>query len=896
MRKLLFTLFTTFIISVPAYSQQPFGYSGGEGSWRLPYTGYYRQKTNYGNEILEELAKDLLKPPKFVNITIGFKKQISLLPMAPASYQAILTLSDFSLSGYLQYRSFPIAVVLTPGDLRFKLKLSTKLDTGNYTIREFTGEYPSVSGKLVFRLTELAMDTAVDTLITGDFSFSYSESCWRQFYDRKNLIDDYYASSAMIDSLDAEVQHWDMTDPRLIPLNFIRLSELVRMIELIKERDFGSTLILTGGDPKHLLEKHLSLFKMSRTCMFNLSETLERSGVIKVCSSPDSISDYFIGRLMRFIRLSSLMDNIQGRIYKDYLTTYFSKSVFGNDTGFIKSVLIRVFPDSRGDTLLSWGSENLMQAYRRKAKELITEMKYSDAVMLMENAHSMAEANPFLRNHNGWEHMMSDAVNGVYNAYTGIASSSLDGGNVSFAMEYLQQAENYREVYPLYVTSDSVYRKVYRAIFIGQLDHCNSLLEAGNYPEAFECLTSCEQTYTGKSLEVLAPEIRLQKGKAVMGMIISLAAKSLKELKSGSVDSALAYFDRADAMTKDLNPGSRHVAVLDSLAPSVASIRVRKINALATAYFQHRQFSRAILKFEEAGKISAEYQVHSDHEADSVYRLSYKQWLLDRISREQRLVWGNKPDSAGSFLALAVETAKSKGLGNDPDILKALSAYSSKMDNQACQVVEDSLVVLNIRAGRCFALHNYSRGAFILKNAIYQAGLVTSCNLDVTALKDSLARYCDPAEYMNTLDEVGRSMAAGDYETGLHALAANEKFYSLKRIDHFGLPLTSVYDYVMGKSNPFITIQALDYYCAVNEPVEALRYLMLLHVQGTGAGQSVACQEKIARLLAAKDKLSYGDADPQNIVRRYTLSNSWMNRFTEIYIQEWKTCTLKRLK
>ncbi|MCX6284365.1 MAG: hypothetical protein NTW31_09040 [Bacteroidetes bacterium] len=896
MRRLLFTLFTCFTLSVPAYSQQAFRYSTGGSSWRFPYTGYYRQKTNYGNDILEELARDFLRPPKFVNITIGFKKDISLLPVTPASYQVTLTLSDFSLSGYLQYRSFPIADVLTPGDLRFKLKLSTKLDTGNFTIREFTGEYPALPGKLVFRVAELAMDTAVDTLITGDFSFSYTDSGWKRFYERKNLIDDYYATSAMIDSLDMEVQHWDMTDPRLIPLNYIRLSELVRMLELIKDRDFGNTLIMGGGDPKHLLEKHLSLFKISRTCMFNLSETLERSGVIKANASPDSTNDYFIGRLMRFIRLSSLMDKIQGRIYKDYLTTYFSKHVFGDDTGFIGSVLIRIFPDAHSDTLLSWGSESLMQAYRRKAKGLIAEKKYSDAVMLMENAHSMAEANPYLKNHNGWENMMSDAVNGVYNAYTGIASSSLDGGNVSFAMEYLQQAEKYRKVYPLYITSDSVYRKVYRAIFIGQLDHCNSLLEAENFSEAFECLKSCEQTYTGKALEVLAPEISLQKGKAVMGMIMGLAAKSLKALKAGSGDSALAYFDKADAMIRNLIPGSRHVAEMDSLAPSIAAIRVKKINTLASAYFQHRQFARAILQYDQAGKISAEYNIPAGKIADSLYRQSYKQWLLDRISQEQRLVWGNKPDSAENFLVLASETAKSKGLENDADILKALSSYRLKIHNQACELVEDSLLVLNIRAGRCFALHNYNRGVWILHNAIYQAGRMSSCRFDLTALQDSLAKYSDPAEYMNKLDVVNRSMAAGDYETGLQILAANENFYSLKRIDHFGLPLTSVYDYVMNKSNPFISIQALEYYCAVNEPVEALRYLMLLHVQGMPYEQSVVYQEKLARLLAAKDKPVYLKADPQDIVRRYSASNSWMNRFTEVYLQEWKTGTLKQLK
>jgi hypothetical protein len=47
-------------------------------------------------------------------------------------------------------------------------------------------------------------------------------------------------------------------------------------------------------------------------------------------------------------------------------------------------------------------------------------------------------------------------------------------------------------------------------------------------------------------------------------------------------------------------------------------------------------------------------------------------------------------------------------------------------------------------------------------------------------------------------------------------------------------------------------------------------------------------QEKLALSLAARDKLLYGNADPRSIVLRYTSSNSWMNRFTEVYIQSWK--------
>jgi len=69
-----------------------------------------------------------------------------------------------------------------------------------------------------------------------------------------------------------------------------------------------------------------------------------------------------------------------------------------------------------------------------------------------------------------------------------------------------------------------------------------------------------------------------------------------------------------------------------------------------------------------------------------------------------------------------METAKSKGLEYDPEILKALMLYRSRITNHTCELMEDSLVLFNIRAGRCFEIHNYNRGVRILQYAIHLAG------------------------------------------------------------------------------------------------------------------------------------------------------------------------------
>jgi len=876
-----------FLFTSPSVSQDSFIYLSKGISSSVPYSGQFRHGNSYKDDILEELAKDLLRPPVYVKITVGFRQEIRLLKEKPLFYLADVSLSDFRLSGYLQYRLFPMDEVLNPSGFRFALKLSPKLDTSAFSKREFEGKYPEKGKSVEFRVPSLQLDTAVDTVVAGDFSFLYAEEDWKRFYARKNLIDDYYASAALIDSLRTEAESWSMTDAAMLPFNYIRLSEMVRVVNLINSRDFPGRLITEGHDPKHLPSGNLAMYKLSRTCMFNLAETLDKTGALKANASADSLCSYFVERLMRFIRLSSLMDNIHSKIYKDYLSTYYSQNVFENDTAFIRSMLIRMYPDARPDTLLSYASSCMMKAYRGKASRLMSEKKFSDAVLLMENAHGMAASNPYLKEHNGWEGMMSEAVNGIYNSYAGIASSSLDRGNTEFAMEYLRKAEEYRGRYPAYIRSDSTYRRVYREIFIGKLDICDSLLRVHCFTEALACLGSCESAYNGRVLEILKPDISGKMETARRGIIASLTSRCRKALKQDLPDSALLYYDKASAVAAGLSTPPRNVAALDSLAPALAMLKVKKINALALAYHRQRQFARAILQFGEARKISAVYSIPSDPLADSVFRQSYKQWILDKISEQQKLIWSNKPDSALRFMKMSVETAKSQGLENDPEIMKALDQYRLKISGHACEMLDDSLILMNIRAGRCFANKNYSRGAVILEYSIHLAGLMPTCSPDLRPLLDSLKKYRDAAEYQVKLDEADKDMIAGNYEEGLQMLAANEKFYSNKRIDHYGIPLTSVFDYVIAHNNPFITSQALEYYYYHSDPAEALRYLIILHEQGLPDDKNRSYQEQLAGALSARDKSIYGNTDPRDILRRYSGANSWMNRFNEVYLKEW---------
>jgi tetratricopeptide (TPR) repeat protein len=868
--------------------QNPFRYSTIPRSYSIPYHGNSGFRENYGCDILEELAKDILKPPYMVHVTIGFREEIILKPEGPSRFKTAVTVSDFRLSGDLSYRSFSISEFLKPRDISLNLKVAARIDTGEYTMRTFGPAPLRMSDKLVFVADSVAADTAADTLISGDYRFFYGEDEWKRFNERKNFIDDYYASSAMLDSLQQEAVGWDMTSQRDLPYNYIRLSELNRFLSLVRDRNFDSCLTRDGGDPKGLSGKYLRLFKISKSCLFNLKEAIEKSGHVTGYGTADSVSGYFVTRLSRYITLSSLLENINGKIYHDYLTAYYDRQVLNDESGMVNSMLIRMFPDAKQDTLLAWASENMLGAYCRKAEELIGLKRYSEAFLLIENARCMVRNNPSLKQGTRIEGLFAKSVNGIYSSYTGIAASSFDAGNILLATEYLSKAEKYAGTYPSLISSDTSYRRIYRSILLGRLGNCDRLLENGGFEDALDCIKAFELSYSGSPLGVLTADLDEKMNRARTGIIMDLLGKTSKALKMDHPDSALDSYDRACNIYQEMPENLKKIRSFDSLALPVAIVRYEKINALAEAYCRRRQFARAILQFEQASQLAETYGIQTDRTADSLYISSYRQWLLDQISGEQKLVWNNQSDSAKKFLESVVKTAERKGLSEDPDIVEAVSSYRLMMKNQACSLLEDSLNLLSIRAGKSFAIRNFIRGAGLLKQAIRIAEHSPWCSFDTRPIRDTLASYDVAAKYQKRYEDAAISIAAGDFEPGIRILATNEQYYTFNRIDNFGIPLVSVYDFVVMKGNPVLSAFALDYYVMNNNPVEALRYLILMEVQGLKEDRSLPYQEKLARIMAARDKLVYGKTDPQSLLKQYTSSNPWMNRFSSVYLMEWK--------
>jgi len=325
----------------------------------------------------------------------------------------------------------------------------------------------------------------------------------------------------------------------------------------------------------------------------------------------------------------------------------------------------------------------------------------------------------------------------------------------------------------------------------------------------------------------------------------------------------------------------------DTLASSAGTV-VKKINAVATEYYHRRQYAKAIMQFEQARKTAAASSLKVDLLSDSLYHRSYKLWLLERISKGQQLIRSNNPDSAFKFLQAATATTRIIGLDKDPDLRQALESYRSQLENNICKQMEDSLSQYTDRSGKYFEQHQYYKGVMMLQNAIDQVGRMSNCKLDMSSLKDSVKKYLDVAEYQKTLETMSSYMAEGDYDQGFQLLVSNEKLYSSLSLYHFGIPATSVYDYVLGKGNPTTSMQAFDYYTDHNEPAEGFRYLMLMHMQGISESNSSYCQEKLARIFAARDKTENRNADPLKLLTKYTISNAWMSRFTEVYIRSWK--------
>ncbi len=877
------------------YAQQTVSYTGQHVEYRIPYRTNGAEIYVFGNSVLREMAKDVLREPWLVQIRISCDLGFAITRDGDTS-RLFISMARPAVTGDTVYRHFPITGFLFPSRISMKLRWANRADTSGYVEELLAGKPLQPADSLICSIPVASFNPMVDTLIVREVDLFYDSLALRKFLDRIELIHDYYASVLLLDSLLDFTGNLRHDQPELLPYNCLKAQELSRVLARIESRDFPGQLLRNGYDSRGLMVKYRQMFRLSRSLVYNLVDEMHKTGVIPWDGNVDRVAEYVTSRVLSYVRRSYLMDQQQGRIYGDCLDHFFDESAFPPGENLAGPILTKMFPSAAQDTLAHFVSKRIYASYRTTAQQLINQRQYAEAFSVMENGCRFVAGIPVMKGVETDELLQSQAAEGICNSYIGIASTCINSHKYGMADTYLAKADQYAVTHAKFIRSDSVYRAVFSELFFLRNADCDDLLSREKYAEALECYQQFEKDYSPRDLALVSTRLNEKKSMAMTGLGNISATLSEDALKRKDADTALYYYEKAIALRQDGGEAKPANAALDSLAPVMARIKWQQIFREGAIALEKRQYTLAVNRLKEAKLLAATYRFDGSREFDSTYRQAVKYYLIVQLSASQKKIWDNQFDSAQASLQRTEATGYDFGLLNEPDLISAIDHYKLKILEQQCRNQQDSVDLRLIRVDRSVALRSYINALAYLKEALALVRFMPPCGIDEKPVVDSIEKYNPPASYQKEQLRVNSLVAAGNYDEAVQGLVDNQEVFHTQQLNRFGIQMVGSYEFFRDRENPYLTGKAMAFYLGKSNDAAALRLLQLAHEQGLPPLNAALVQKELGSKLAQKDYLDRPQGDLPENVEKYIPADAWFDAFRASYTAEWNRLAKANLK
>ncbi|MFZ4520306.1 MAG: hypothetical protein ACOYNC_01295 [Bacteroidales bacterium] len=882
---LLKTVVLIFLVSISGllFSGEIIQVTTHNGQYRIPYRTAGGKLHESGNVILREIAKEVLREPWLVRIDVAYTLGLSIEKDGDKNPLSI-RIKHLSVGGDTLYRRFPVSATLLPSGIRMKLRWANRADTSGYSEQTVTGKALQGGDSLVCVLSAGSFDPQVDTLLIREVEFYYDTLALQKMLARVELIHDYFASVLILDSLLQFAGDIQLDRPDRFPVNYLKVEEISRVISRIEERDFPGQLLRDGYDPLELMGRYRQMYKDSRSLVYNYMDELRKTAAIPWSGNVDLLADYFSTRIYSYVRRSFLMDQQQGHIYTDCLDHLFDNGAFPPEENIQVLLLAKMFPDAGIDTVAGYISKHFYAAYPRIAVRLMNENLYAEAFSMLENGHRFVAANPSLKGFLPDRQLESQAAEGIFNSFIGIASTCMVNHKFNMAETYLRKADQYAAAHSDYIRSDSAYRAVFSELFFMRNADCDQLLSGKKYAEALDCYQQIEQTYSPRDLAAVKTELDNKKSAARMGLGNLSAMLSQEALSRQEPDTALFYYKQATSLRQNSISREQVDSKLDSMAPVMAHIRYQQLFREGATALDKRQFTLSVSLLKEAKTLAEDQKLDRSKEFDSLYRQAMKNLLIIQLSAAQKKIWSNQFDSARLALQKTEAAGFDFGLLNDPGFIAAMEHYKIKITEQRCRNLNDTIDLRLIRADRNIALKNYVNAIRSLQQALDFSRTMKECGIAETPIMDTLAKYREVAGYQERLSLAKSRVVTGNYAEAVSDLVENQQAYQQFRLNRFGLKEESAYEFITSRNNPYLSEQAAMYYAGKENFHESFRFLALAHAQGLLTESTLLLQQLLGDKFAQEDFLQHPGGNAIDNIVKYIQEDAWFDAFRKTYL------------
>jgi len=836
--------------------------------------------------MLIQLAAHRDVSPYSVRAGIRFTEEVLLTRLSDDRPELILRIKNVRPFGETFYRGFSVGETLIPSSLNVTMSLVELPDSTPLRMHKMEG---LITQQLLqgYRSREIPfIDDERFAVVFSDYLPVYDSLSWQGFHDMIQLINDYYAASALIDTLLSAAEHYSPLTETDIPEKYILLLEYQKIIALLESKQFPSRLNLIENDPERFLPKMQNLIRFTRSAAMTLIQQIPemKNGFDE--KDVSSWSGFFVERLMTYINWSLLMNGIRGDIYREYLDKWFVLPAFQDDRQLFLSLLSGLFPENTPIQSAQRMSLEVWRSYTNMANTLISTNRYAEAVSLLSHASRFRTVNPWMPEVEDSTSLMQLAVKGIFLSYLGIAESCIDQDNLPMAQSFLAKAETFKREIGKQIDGDTLITRIFRKLYRHQLSECDELLADQHFHEAVDCYRRFSYEVSPDAAEFLAEHLKSQQIKAYKGLYRIEEEKVLASMRTRNTDSALVSFDRAAAASLLTGDDGEVNRSLERLASMMLPVQYQNLTDIGATQYYSYKLEEAFQTFSKARNIAEQIGMQPDSIFESMYRESYKHHMLNEISIATAMIWNDELEEARAYIQEIGSVIDLYNLEPDADLQKALENYNRKIDRKVCLDRHRAMEALMARAEQNVEMLQFDVAVRQLGEARQIALNDPGCSLSTTEVGALINKYLSAAFYQEKLKEANRLIALGSVAEALQKVEDNERFYHLKQLNLLQVPFQSLLDFIIESQRIPVYQEGMALFIRNHRWDDAWVCLIRLQQAGIDPRQVAEYQEELGKGLALRDSSGTQVRDPEDMVKGYTGGNRWFAKFAQSYLTQ----------
>ncbi len=854
-------------------------------SFAFEYSSSELNKNSINNFFIREIAK--FNYTSLYNTSFVYRYSIHqrITQTSPNFFVVSVELTGEQCTGDVFYRNFDISDILAPENADMKI---TVVDKGNYVVtREFKEIEVNDQNKfsVEFSFEAPAQKDAYVLKLSGIDFYSEKEDR-KQFFDRINSIDNYYASVASIDfALDqfTKIQ----LKPSAIVETYLQIKELERIYGRITNSGFLKVLDIEHNDVAGYYQK-VGQFKKNLLRYDAYYDILLNSvDFIKLNIKPAEVAENYANTITGYFTLSQQVTHSQsayfynlGRI--DYNHTFINSIQSGLSKILLKTPYCNELPQ-----VFRVFEEEVFNSYIERATSLIRQENYYLAKGILDNAESFYRTISRNSEPVSLSILISKADYGIYDSYLHLIDRAIDVGNYDLAENYIDKAQLFQKENSASIISDEHIRRVSEKLAKLYIQKGSQLDEEEDYSNALYCFEQAQKIYFNIHEYNFGYEIRHGLIESRNGWYDSLIELAGADLESGLIGQAIALMEEAKSL---MNKYDSKILPSEKSNQIISRINYYYYNKLIEEgqdLLDSGNYNLAYDKLLNAFTLEENSDFAYSDKLPQLFARAATPVLEDLCSLGEVKVQNQQLDAARELYDKCFNLQQEYGLIYEPKLQQSLTLLNNNIFNAHCEYENqefDAIIVLfNNAVKQCdfvAAMDFLDQTDDLVYKNYY-------CEFDQALVAELKQTYSPAAKYQKLAKSAQDALNTNDHQKFIDVQQKMEELserYEVIRKYIEPLPLHYLFSV---KKNLALLESTVNYFENRDEYETALKLLKVIEANNFTDKDTRGIQQALASKFALADKEDTASIDPKLKVEKYTEGNPYYKYFKKAYIKSW---------